>query len=133
MAVLELARSGADLAAVVSVHGSLQPAQLVAQSHSAPNVFNHGVKYRCQNGQIRAAILVCHGALDPHVPMAQVVEFTEEMAQAKADWQLLIYGNALHGFTHDTPSGTPGVAYDAQADARSSAHIRAFLADVFAE
>lgn len=113
MTVLELARSGAGLAGIVSVHGSLQTSQ------------------PAQRGAIKAKILVCHGALDPHVPTPHVTEFTDEMNRAGADWQLHIYGGALHGFTHETPSTMPGVAYNASADARSSAAIRNFLAEVF--
>lgn len=106
MTVLELARSGgADLAAIVSIHGSListQPANSRA---------------------IKSKMLVCHGALDPHVPMAQVTAFTEEMNSAAADWQLIIYGGAMHGFTHKAATGIPGVVYNALADARSSAAL----------
>jgi dienelactone hydrolase len=46
-------------------------------------------------------VLVCHGALDPHVPTAQVTGFIEEMNEAGADFQLIVYGGAMHGFTHD--------------------------------
>lgn len=115
MTVLEVARSGAELEVVVSVHGSLQTAQ------------------PAERGTVRAKVLVCHGALDPHVPVPHVTAFMEEMDYAGADWQLNIYGGALHGFTHEAPSSTPGVAYNAVADARSSAAIKSFLAEVFGE
>lgn len=112
MTVLELARSGAELAGVVSVHGSLdtpKPAQ----------------------PKVRAKILVCHGALDPHVPMTHVSAFVEEMDRAGADWQLNIYGGAMHGFTHETGPQMPGVAYNARADARSTAAMQNFLGELF--
>ena len=114
LTALELARSGAALAAAVSIHGSL---------HS---------KEPAEPGAIVAKLLVCHGALDPHVPMTQVQGFIEEMTRAGADWQLHVYGGAMHGFTHD-PSGPshPGVAYHAAADARSSAALSAMLAEAF--
>ena len=113
LTVLELARSGADLAGVVSVHGTLDtPRPAPAES-------------------VKAKILVCHGAIDPHVPMAQVNAFVEEMNGAGADWQLVIYGGAMHGFTHETGPHLPGVAYNATADARSSAAIRDFLGELF--
>jgi len=131
MTVLELARGGADVDGVVSVHGSLQPAQLIAQTHAPKDLALEQPTSGEDRPTIKARILVCHGALDPHVPMAQVTAFVEEMAAAQTDYQLIIYGHAVHGFTHEMPSSTPGVAYDAQADARSSAHIRAFLADLF--
>jgi dienelactone hydrolase len=113
MTVLESARSGAKLAGVVSVHGSLatsRPAQ--------PEV-------------VKAKILVCHGALDPHVPMTHVTAFAEEMNRAGADWEVIIYGSAMHGFTHETGPHAPGVAYHAQSDARSAAAMRSFFAELF--
>src|SRR6267142_484560 len=111
MTVLELARSGTELAGVVSVHGSLDT-PLVAAA-----------------GIVKAQILVCHGALDPHVPMAHVNAFVEEMSRAAANWQLNIYGGAMHGFTHEKRPYHPGVAYNGQADARSAAAIREFLGE----
>src|SRR5215472_654391 len=81
LAVLTLARSGASLLGAVSIHGSLATA-----SPAEP-------------GAVKARVLVCHGALDPHVPMADVVRFVEEMDHAGADWQLIVYGGAMHGFT----------------------------------
>ena len=74
-------------------------------------------------GAVRAKVLVCHGASDPHVPMNDVIAFAQEMNRARADWQLTVYGNALHGFTHrhTAPGATPGVAYDPLADERSFA------------
>ena len=55
------------------------------------------------------------------------------MIQAGADWQLIMYGAALHGFTHRqaAPGATPGVAYQALADGRSFAAAGAFLAEAF--
>jgi dienelactone hydrolase len=112
MAALALARAGTELAAVVSIHGSL--------ATSVP----------ARAGDVAAKVLVCHGAVDPHVPMSDVVAFTEEMNGADADWQLNIYGGAVHGFTHRhaVPGATPGVAYDPVADAGSFAATAAFLA-----
>jgi dienelactone hydrolase len=113
MPVLELARSGMEIAGVVSMHGSLDT--------SRP----------AQPEQIKAKILVCHGALDPHVPITQVNAFVEEMNRAGADWQLIIYGGALHGFTHETGPPMPGIAYHALSDARSSAAMQGFLSELF--
>jgi dienelactone hydrolase len=113
MTVLELARAGSSVAGVVSVHGSLL------------------TERPAQRGAVRTKILVCHGGSDPHVPSADVHGFVEEMTAAEADWQLTVYGGALHGFTHDADTGqTPGVAYDATADARSWTAIRSFLTEV---
>ncbi|HEX3307914.1 MAG TPA: dienelactone hydrolase family protein [Streptosporangiaceae bacterium] len=126
MAALALARAGTNLtgpglagpglAAVVSIHGSLVT--------SAP----------AQPGAVTARILACHGAADPHVPPADVAAFAAEMNHAGADWQLVMYGRAQHGFTHQhaVPGAMPGVAYDRLADERSFAAVRAFLAEALA-
>jgi dienelactone hydrolase len=116
MAALALARAGTSLAGVVSIHGSL--------TTSAP----------ARPGAVTAKILACHGAADPHVPPADVAAFAEEMNHAEADWQLVMYGRALHGFTHQhaVPGATPGVGYDRLADERSFAAARTFLAEALA-
>jgi dienelactone hydrolase len=113
LVVLELARSGAKLEGAISVHGSLTTPRPPRE------------------GSIKAKILVCHGALDPFVPPAQLIEFIDEMNSAGADWQLVVYGGAMHGFTHERGAATPGVAYDAVADTRSFGAIRAFMAELF--
>lgn len=113
LTALELARSGADVLGVVSVHGSLHTSQ-PAQPES-----------------VKARILVCHGCRDPHVPMRQVDEFVEEMKAANVDFQLIVYGLAMHGFTHEDGSAMSGVAYDALADARSQQAIQTFLSELF--
>jgi len=116
MVALALARSGEAMAGAVSIHGSL------------------GTSRPAQPGAVRARLLVCHGALDPHVPLSDVTAFADEMNGAGADWQLIMYGGALHGFTHAeaTPRAIPGVAYDPVADSRSFSATRGFLAEVFA-
>ena len=85
-------------------------------------------------GAVTAKVLACHGSADPHVPPADVAAFAAEMNHAEADWQLVMYGRALHGFTHRhaVPGAMPGVAYDQLADERSFAAARAFLADALA-
>lgn len=80
--VLELARSGAPLKGFVSFHGSLD----------TPNPAD------AQN--IKAPVLVLHGANDPSVTPAQVDGFLAEMKAAKIDWQLVSYGGAVHSFTN---------------------------------
>lgn len=112
-AVLDLARTGADLAGAISVHGSLSSAKPAGA------------------GEITAKLLVCHGALDPHVPAEQVLGFIEEMNGAHADYQLIVYGGAMHGFTHEPGATSPGVAHHAPSDQRSFAAIATFLSEVF--
>ena len=63
--------------------------------------------------------------------MSDVTAFIEEMNKAGADWQLVVYGRAMHGFTHDSGLVGPGVAYDATADARSAIAIKNFFAEIF--
>lgn len=89
-AVLELARSGADVAGVVSFHGNLD----TPDPGEAQN--------------IRAKVLVLHGADDPAVPPAQVQDFEAEMKSAPGvDWQLVSFGGAVHSFT-DPDANVPG-------------------------
>jgi dienelactone hydrolase len=113
-AVLELVRTGAPLAGAISVHGSLQTA-----TPASP-------------GAVKAKVLVCHGARDPHIPSTQLTGFIEEMNAAQADYQLIVYGGAMHGFTHDVGSQGQGVAYDALSAQRSFQAIKAFLSEAFA-
>ena len=114
MAALELARNGIDLAGVVCVHGSLSTEHLA------------------KPGVVKTRLLVCHGALDPYSRPADTAAFMNEMNGAGADWQLVVYGGAMHGFTHETATGqTPGVQYHAASDARSSVAIRTFLDELF--
>jgi len=111
--VLQLARAGDDLAGVVSFHGGLKT--------STP----------AQAGQLKAAILVCHGGSDSLVPPAEVAGFITEMVAAKADWRMAIYGRSLHAFTnpHASPDSGLPIAYDADAERRSFAEADAFLAE----
>lgn len=113
--VLELARSGADVAGVVSFHGGL--------STSIP----------AKKGDIKGKVLVLHGADDPHVPVPEVNGFQKEMQESGADWQLVAYGNAVHSFTH-WEAGTDnskGAAYNEKADKRSWEDMKDFFAEIF--
>jgi dienelactone hydrolase len=113
---LELGRSGADLAAIVSFHGGLASA-------------------RPQDAvKLRARVLACHGGADPLVPSAQVTEFVSHMSRAPVDWELQVYARALHGFTNPELSAAapPGHGYDAAADERSWRAMTGLLDEVFA-
>jgi dienelactone hydrolase len=113
--VLELARSGTAVSGVVSFHGGLDsPAPADAK-------------------QIKAKVLVLHGAADPHEKPADFAAFQKELADAKVDWQLVEYGGAVHCFT-DATAGTDtskGCAYDAVADARSWTAMKTFFDELF--
>jgi dienelactone hydrolase len=110
---LELARDGAELAAVVGFHSGL------------------GTKRPARRGEVSASILVCIGADDPMVPAEQRAEFEAEMRAAEVDWRMNLYGGAVHSFTNPNAelSGFPGVAYHQLTDERS---WQAML-DLFAE
>jgi dienelactone hydrolase len=89
--VLELARAGADLQAVVCLHGDL-----LTPRPARP-------------GDIKAAICVMHGAKDPVVPKHDRDVFEAEMEAAGAKWQMSIFGGLLHSFC-EAESDVPGIA-----------------------
>ena len=112
--VLDLARSGADLAAVVSVHGDLKTLAPAAR------------------GDIKAALLVVHGAPDPVVPKSDRDAFENEMNAAGAKWQMVVFSDVLHAYT-DEGVDVPTIAkYDEPASRQTYALTHAFLADAFA-
>lgn len=115
LCALDLARSGAEVRAVVSFHGLLNKPKLLS------------------NKEIQAKILVLHGYDDPMVTPADVNDFCEEMTTAKVDWQVHIYGHTQHAFTnphaHDTQLGT---IYNAKAERRALAAMTNFLHEVLA-
>ncbi len=100
---LELARDGADLAAVVGFHSGLQTV--------AP----------AQPGAVKARILVCIGVNDPLIPPEQRTAFEQEMNAAGADWRMNLYADAAHSFTNPAASslGMPGIEYHEPTDVRS--------------
>lgn len=115
-AVLELARSGSPVRAVASFHGLLTTAAMA------------------EPGRVSARILACTGARDPLAPQADVTVFQQEMAHAEADWQLIVYGRALHSFTNSGVDGLddPRMAHDPSADRQSWAALLGFLDESFA-
>jgi dienelactone hydrolase len=113
-AVLELAREGAPLEAVVSFHGLL------------------GTDLPAEPGKVTARILVCHGDADPMVPRSQVMSFWEEMDTAGANWHFHSYSGVRHGFTNPSPALNPAVGYDASADRQSWAAMFELFDEVFA-
>jgi len=106
---LELARSGAPLAATVCFHGGLDTAQ------------------PARRGAIRGSVLVCTGSADPRVPLAQVHAFLDEMAATIVDCEVTVHAGVQHSFTNQAANGLPGMAYDARADRRSWAAMRALF------
>jgi dienelactone hydrolase len=111
-AVLELARDGADLAAVASFHGLLDTPRAAAQT-------------------ITPRILVCHGDADTLVPRSQVTAFWEEMDAVGADWHFHSYAGVGHGFTNPAMlDGSPNPAYNASADRQSWAAMLSLFDEV---
>jgi dienelactone hydrolase len=110
--VLELARSGADVKAVVSFHGLLET--------SMP----------AQRGAIKGIVSVYTGAKDPYAPEEHVQAFRHEMTAAEAQWQVTVFGDAEHGFTDPDASKMkrPGIAYHGLADRMSWAGTASLLA-----
>jgi dienelactone hydrolase len=112
---LELARSGAPLAGVVSFHGTLD----------TPNP--------ADAAKIKGKVLVCHGGDDPFVSPDQVAAFEKEMREAGVDWQLNVYGGAVHSFSNPKAGSDPktGSAYNASADRRSWEAMTEFFREIF--
>ena len=113
---LELARSGATLAATVGFHSGL--------TMNMPST-----------GSINGKVLVCIGADDPSIPPEQRNDFEREMREAKADWRMNLYGGVVHSFTNPAADAfqNPGFArYDAEADAHSWSDMLALFDNVFA-
>jgi hypothetical protein len=68
------------------------------------------------------------------IPMFQcrtLVRLSKKMNHAGLDWQLIVYGGAMHGFTHEAGPTIPGVAYHAPSDLRSATAIKNFLVELF--
>lgn len=113
MCALELARSGADVRGVISIHGILTPGNVA-------------------NETISAKVLCLHGHDDPMVPPEQVLAFETEMTQAGVDWQIHIYGGTMHAFTNPKANNPDfGTVYKEAAANRAYRSITDFLGDIF--
>ncbi len=112
MCVLDLARSGADVKGVISIHGLL-----VAPEKPGGN-------------KIYSKVLALHGHRDPMVPPEQVRGFEQEMLEAEVDWQLHTFGTCYHAFTNPSANDPDfGTVYDEVAAKRSTKLIQNFLED----
>lgn len=111
--VLELARDGADIKAVICLHGDLVTTM------------------PAKRGDLKAAVCVIHGAADPVVPKADRDTFEAEMTAAQAKWQMLTFGGLLHSFSEEE-SDVPGIAqFDPGAARQSLALIDDFATAAF--
>jgi len=111
--VLELARDGADLKAVVTFHGDLTTSAV-----DGP-------------GKIKSRILVLHGADDPLVPKAARDKFEDEMKGAKADYQVVAFGNTVHSFTDPTAKFPPNAVYNEKSAKLAYQMMRDFFSQSF--
>ncbi len=112
--VLDLARAGADVAAVVSVHGVL----------STP--------MPAKKGDIKSAVLVLHGAADPISPKADRDAFEAEMDGAGARWYSLTFGNVVHAYTDPNANFPPVAKFDEPATRHGYTLAFNFIEDAFA-
>ena len=114
LCVLDLARTGADIAGVASFHGLF------------------GQPGNTTGNQITAKVLVLHGWDDPMAKPDQVLGLAEELTAMGADWQIHAYGNTMHAFTNPAADDPDfGTVYDADADRRSWQSLQLFLAEIF--
>jgi len=111
--VIELARSGAEIAGVVSFHGGLD----------SPTP--------ADGGKIKCHVLALQGADDPFVPAEDLAAFEKEMRDGSVDWQLVKYGGAVHSFTDWNAKGMiKGAEYNEKADHRSWNAMQQFFTEV---
>jgi dienelactone hydrolase len=111
---LETARGHLNIKGVVSFHGGL------------------GRDAKRAIELIKAKVLVCHGADDPYESKEEITAFQQEMKDAKADWQMIYYANAVHSFTNPESGNdnSKGAAYNEIAAKRSWEHLKLFLNEV---
>jgi dienelactone hydrolase len=112
---LELAMSGADLDAIVAFHAGL----------SFPDL--EGLE------QIGGTVLILHGGQDPYVPEEDLANIWAAMESADVDYQITIYGGAVHSFTNPDSGDDPsrGAAYDETAARRSWLEMQELFEETF--
>ncbi len=115
--VLNAAKSGIDLKAVVSFHGGLKGIPAI-------------------KGKVKSAILVCHGGADKFISADDINIFKSNLDEAQAPYTFLVYENSTHAFTNPAATengkkfGLP-IAYNEAADKKSWADMKAFLETTF--
>jgi dienelactone hydrolase len=108
---LEQARAGADFNAVVVFHVT------------NPNPVASGT--RCN---IKGRVLAIHGSADPITPKPMIDALQDELTTAKVDWQVMMFGGAVHSFC-DPTANVGGTRYDANLCRKSYALMRDFFAE----
>lgn len=114
LCVLDLARSGEELNAVVSFHGLFLPTPYPLE-------------------KIKASVLALHGYDDPMVTPDQMLRFANEMTAAKADWQINAYGQTMHAFMNPQANDSAlGTVYQPRTAKRAWAAMLMFLKETLA-
>ena len=114
LSVLDIARTGEDIAGVVSVHGLF------------------GAPGNTSGNTVKAKVLALHGWDDPMATPDDVNSLAAELSAMGADWQLHAYGNTMHAFTNPAADNPDmGTVYDATADRRSWQATMNFLEEIF--
>jgi dienelactone hydrolase len=109
--LLEQARAGEDFDAVVVLHVT------------NPNPVVPGTQ--CN---IKGRVLAIHGSADPVTPKDKMDAFEEELTAANVEWQVMIFGGAVHAFC--VPSANfEGVRYDEKLCRKSYRLMHDFFAE----
>jgi len=108
---LEQARAGAPFKATVVFHVTM------------PNPVQSGTK--CN---IKGRVLAIHGSADPVTPKPMIDALEQELTEAKVDWELVMFGHAVHSFCDPTANAGP-TRYDAKLCRKSYALMREFFAE----
>ena len=111
--VLELARSGSDVKGVVSLHGGLD------------------TYLPTKDNVVRTSVLALNGAADSSVTDKHIADFEKEMDAAKADWQLVNFGGAVHCFTQPESNEPPNCIYNERAAKRAFRMMADFFDERF--
>ncbi len=115
LCVLDLARCGSDIAGVASFHGLFIPPENTTGT------------------VIKAKVLALHGQDDPMVPVEAVNALEKELTDAKADWQIHIYGNTSHAFTNPLANAPEmGFQYNELVSKRAWQTLENYLQELFA-
>lgn len=123
LTVIELFKSGANVRGVVSFHGVL-----------GDTLGGNKAKLEPTASKLEGSILLLHGNEDPMVSKKDIDDFEAEMTKAKADWEIDIYGHAVHAFTnpkaHDR---NKGMEYYERASKRAFRSMQNFFKEIFGE
>ena len=113
LVAMDLARTGADIKGAVSFHGFLAGPENSTK-------------------EIKAKLLALHGDSDPMVGQDQIESFRQEMTSKKVDWQLHVFGGAMHSFTNPEANDPDfGAVYSKNADERSWKIFTDLLKELF--